>query len=132
MTTSHTLQHMGVGLVGLALLTSGCATATDVRGSARVGSAGPALLVSGPIEILHVNVDQKTTAKFSRVAGNSAGTSGDCRTAAPLPWNGETDLTLQAGESVCVEVGHATRVSWHGRTLAPAPAQTAQVHASLP
>ena len=114
-----------MGLVGWALLASGCATASDVRGSARVGSAGPALLVSGPIEILHVNVDQKTSAKFSRVAG----AAGDCRTAAPLTWNGETDLTLQAGESVCVEVGHATRVSWHARSLrAVAP----QVQASLP
>ncbi len=117
-----------MGLVGWALLTSGCATATDVRGSARVGGAGPALLVTGPIEILHVNVDQKAPARFSRVAGSS----GDCRTAAPLAWNGETDLTLQAGESVCVDVNHATRVTWHARSLRPAPAvQTAQVHASL-
>ena len=114
-----------MGLVGWALLTSGCATVTDVRGSARVGSAEPALLVTGPIQILHVNVDQKTAAKFSRLAG----TSGDCRTAAPLAWDGETDLTLQRGESVCVQVGHATRVTWHARTLGPAPAQ---VHASLP
>jgi hypothetical protein len=130
MTTSHTLQQMGVGLVGWALLTSGCATATDVRGSARVGSTGPALLVSGPIEILHVNVDQKAAPKFSRVAG----TSSDCRSGAPFAWNGETDLTLQAGESVCVEVGHATRVTWHARNLKSTPAAlpAAQVHASLP
>jgi hypothetical protein len=128
MTTSHTLQQMGVGLVGWALLTSGCATATDVRGSARVGSTGPALLVSGPIEILHVNVDQKTTPKFSRVAG----TASDCHAAAPFAWSGETELTLAAGESVCVEVNHATRVSWHARTLQRQPVQSAQVHASLP
>jgi hypothetical protein len=128
MTTSHTLQQMGVGLVGLALFTSGCATATDVRGSARVGGTGPALLVSGPIEILHVNVDQKTTARFSRLAG----TATDCRAASPFTWNGETDLTLAAGESVCVQVGHATRVSWHARTMPVAAPAAPQVHASLP
>jgi len=119
---------MGVGLVGLALLTSGCATATDVRGSARVGSAGPALLVSGPIEILHVNVDQKTAAKFSRLAG----TATDCRTATPISWNGATDLTLQTGDAVCVQVGHTTRVSWHARTVPAAPPIPPTVHASLP
>jgi hypothetical protein len=85
--------------------------------------------VSGPIEILHVNVDQKATARFSRVAG----TTTDCRTATPIAWTGETDLTLQTGESVCVEVGHATRVTWHARSVPPAaPLSTAQVHASLP
>jgi len=31
-----------------------------------------------------------------------------------------------------IQVGHATRVTWHARTLGPAPVQTAQVHASLP
>ena len=123
---------MGVGLVGWALLTSGCATATDVRGSARVGSTGPALLVTGPIQILHVNVDQKAPAKFSRAEGKSGQTSGDCRAASPLAWNGETDLTLQAGESVCVEVGHATRVTWHARSLRAPAAPTPQVQASLP
>jgi hypothetical protein len=130
MTTSHTLQQMGVGLVGLALLTSGCATATDIRGSARVGGTGPALLVSGPIEILHMNVDQKTTAKFSRVAG----TASDCRTAKPFTWNGETELTLVQGESVCVEVGRASQVTWHARTVPAATpvAAVPQVHASLP
>lgn len=115
---------MGMGFLGLALFTGGCATANDVRGSARVASPGPALLVTGPIEILHVNVDQKARARFSRVEG-------DCHAGRPLAWDGETDLTLAAGQSVCVEVSHPTRVSWHARTLPPAAA-TSQVRASLP
>src|SRR6185312_4942805 len=126
MTTSHTLQQMGMGILGLALFTSGCATATDVRGSAQVGGPGPALLVSGPIQILHVNVDQKARARFLRVDGAIK----DCRAGAPLPWNGETDLTLAPGQSVCVAVSHTTRVSWHARTI---PGRfPAQVQASLP
>ena len=111
---------MGMGLVGLALFAGGCATATDVRGSARVTGPGPALLVTGPIEILHVNVDQKARARFWRADA----ATGDCRTAAPLAWTGETDLTLRAGEAVCVQVSGDTRVSWHARTL-PATAQIA-------
>lgn len=107
---------MGMGIIGLALFTGGCATATDVRGSAQVASPGPALLVTGPIEILHVNVEeQRAGARFSRVDG----ATGNCHAGAPLAWNGETDLTLAAGQSVCVEVSRATRVSWHARTVAP-------------
>jgi hypothetical protein len=124
MTTSHTLQQMGMGLLGLALFAGGCATATDVRGTARLESPGPALLVTGPVEILHVNVDQKAAARFSRVVGANQ----DCRFGQPLAWNGESDLKLHAGESVCVEVQHRTRVSWHAR---PLPASFApQVQAS--
>lgn len=111
-------------MLGLALFTSGCATASDVRGSARVASPGPALLVTGPMQILHVNVDQKAAARFSRVAGANS----DCHAGAPLAWDGETNLTLGQGESVCVEVRHATRVSWHGRKVPAMP----QIHASLP
>ena len=110
--------------MGLALYAGGCATATDVRGSARVMGPGPALLVTGPIEILHMNVDQNARARFSRADA----TTGDCRTAAPLAWTGETDLTLRAGESVCVQVSGDARVSWHARTV---PA-TAQVPTGLP
>lgn len=115
---------MGMGILGLALFTGGCATASDVRGSARVASPGPALLVSGPMKILHVNVDQKVRARFSRVDG----TTGDCHAGAPLAWDGETDLILGQGESVCVEVNRATRVSWHARKVPATP----QIQASLP
>lgn len=115
-----------MGILGLALFTSGCATASDVRGSAQLAGPGPALLVSGPIQILHVNVDQKVGAHFLRVDGAIK----DCRAGAPLAWNGETDLTLAPGQSVCVAVSHATNVSWHARTV-PAGRFPAQVQASL-
>ncbi len=107
-----------MGLVGWALLAGGCATATDVRGSARVTGPGPALVVTGPLEILHMNVDQDGPARFSRADA----ATGDCRTAAPLDWTGETDLTLRAGEAVCVQVGGDARVSWHARALPPTAA----------
>jgi hypothetical protein len=116
---------MGMGMIGLAFWAGGCATASDVRGSAQVAGSGPALLVSGPIEILHVNVDQKAGARFSRVDGAIR----DCRAGAPLAWNGESDLTLAPGQSVCVEVTRAAHVSWHARTV---PAHfPPQVQASL-
>ena len=127
MTTSHTLQQMGMGLVGLALFAGGCATATDVRGRARVTGPGPALLVTGPIEILHMNVDQKAQARFWRADA----ATGDCRTAAPLAWTGETDLTLQAGEGVCVQVSGNARVSWHARAM-PATALAGPQRGTVP
>jgi len=117
---------MGMGILGLALFTGGCATASDVRGSARVAGPGPALLVTGPIQILHVNVDQKAGAQFSRVDGAIK----DCRAGAPLAWNGETDLTLGPGQSVCVAVSRAAHVAWHARTV-PAGRFPPQVQASL-
>ncbi len=115
-----------MGILGLALFTGGCATATDVRGSAQVASRGPALLVTGPIQILHVNVEQRAGARFSRVDGANT----DCRAGAPLEWNGETDLTLASGQSVCVEVSRATNVSWHARAVTPSRLPP-QVQASL-
>ena len=115
-----------MGILGLALFTGGCATASDVRGSARVAGPGPALLVTGPIQILHVNVDQKAGAQFSRVDGAIK----DCRAGAPLAWNGETDLTLGPGQSVCVAVSRAAHVAWHARTV-PAGRFSPQVQASL-
>lgn len=125
MTTSQTWQRVGMGLVGWALFASGCATATDVRGSARVTGPGPALLVTGPLEILHMSVDQEGAPRFSRADA----ATGDCRTAAPLAWTGETDLTLRAGEAVCVQVKGEARVSWHARAV---PATAAPLPSGLP
>ncbi len=82
--------------------------------------------MTGPIQILHVNVEQRAGARFSRVDGATT----DCRAGAPLKWNGETDLTLAAGQSVCVAVSRATAVSWHARTGAPTRLPP-QVQASL-
>jgi len=55
-------------------------------------------------------------------------TTGEYLAAAPLAWNGESDLFVQSGESVCVAVVRDARVSWHARQT---PAPVALQHASL-
>jgi hypothetical protein len=125
MTTSHTSQQIVVGVLGLALGLGGCAASqtaarvhsADLRGSARVSTPAPQFLVEGPVELLHVNVDKKAGARFIRVP-NRHGAMPDCGSGAPLAWDGESDLFLQSGESVCVAVVHDARVSWHARPMA--------------
>ena len=80
----------------------------------------------GPVRLLHVNVDKKAGAHFTRVP-NHAGAMPDCAGGAPIAWDGESDLDVGSGESVCVAVVHDARVSWHAREL-PAPLG---LHASL-
>jgi hypothetical protein len=135
MTTSHTSQQIIMGALGLTLGLGGCAAsqataraqAADLRGSTRVATPAPAFLVAGPVELLHVNVDKKAGARFIRVPHHE-GVAVDCGRGAPLAWNGESDLYVQSGESVCVAVVRDARVSWHARTM-PAPAGFE--HASL-
>ena len=92
----------------------------DLRGSTRVSTPAPTFLVAGPVELLHVNVDKKAGARFIRVPSHE-GVMPDCGSGAPLAWNGESDLFVQSGESVCVAVIRDARVSWHARQM-PAPA----------
>jgi hypothetical protein len=108
----------------VALAVAGCATATtstraaahDLRGNANVSTPQPRLLVAGPVELLHVNVDRKAGATFLRVP-RLAGALADCRNGAPLAWDGESDLYVRQDESVCVAVLHNARVSWHAREV---------------
>jgi hypothetical protein len=93
--------------------------AIDVRGSAAVAGAEARPLVNGPIRLLHVNTDQRTTPRFSRVwvrGGNA-----DCRNGTPLDWDGETELTVGRDELVCVAAAKPARFSWHGRSVLAAP-----------
>jgi hypothetical protein len=121
----------------LALAIAGCATATttarasatDLRGNANVSTPQPRLLVAGPVELLHVNVDRKAGATFLRVP-RLAGALPDCRSGAPLIWDGESDLFVRQDESVCVAVRHNARVSWHARQV-PAGLTQGTQHASL-
>lgn len=114
-----------------------CASATttrlaarpDFRGNVNVSTPQPRLLVAGPIELLHVNVDRKAGATFFR-APSLAGGLPDCRSGAPLAWDGESDLYVQKDESVCVAVLRDARVSWHARSV-PAGADHGTQHASL-
>lgn len=81
----------------------------------------------GPVRLLHVNVDKKAGARFIRVPKHE-GAIPDCGSGAPLAWDGESDLEVGSGESVCVAVLHDARVSWHAR---PMPAPVGFEHASL-
>jgi hypothetical protein len=92
-----------------------------------VATPAPAFLVAGPVELLHVNVDKKAGARFIRVPHHE-GVAVDCGSGSPLAWNGESDLYVQSGESVCVAVVRDARVSWHAR---PMPAPAGFEHASL-
>ena len=73
----------------------------------------------GPVRLLHVNIDKKAGAHFTRVP-NHAGAIPDCAGGAPIAWDGESDLDVGSGESVCVAVVRDARVSWHAREL-PVP-----------
>jgi hypothetical protein len=130
MPTSHTSGKFVTAALGLALAAGGCATgqttarvhSTDLRGSARVSTPAPVVIVMGPVRLLHVNVDKKAGAHFIRVPHRDGATAlADCGNGAPLAWDGESDLDVGSGESVCVAVNHDTRISWHARQM-PAPA----------
>jgi hypothetical protein len=137
MTTSRTSEQIRVGLLGVALAVAGCASvatstraaAPDLRGNANVSTPQPRLLVAGPVELLHVNVDRKAGATFLRTP-QVAGGIPDCRSGAPLAWDGESDLYVHTGESVCVAVLRDARVSWHARSVPVGPGRGTQ-HASL-
>jgi len=122
----------GVTAVGLASLMgcAGTATATrpvaiDLRGSAAVVGNEARPLVNGPIRLLHVNTDQRTTPRFSRVWVR--GGNGDCRNGTPLDWDGESELEIHRDELVCVAAGKPARFSWHGRSIPVAPASNLAV-----
>ncbi|HXT94903.1 MAG TPA: hypothetical protein VN853_01290 [Polyangia bacterium] len=74
----------------------------------------------GPVRLLHVNVDKTAGAHYTRVPARE-GAMPDCGGGAPLAWDGESDLDVGSGESVCVAVVHPARISWHARQMrAPA------------
>jgi hypothetical protein len=99
---------------------------SDLRGSARVSKPSPALIVMGPVRLLHVNIDKTAGARFIRVPKHDGAV--DCGSGAPLAWDGQSDLVVGSGESVCVAVLHDARVSWHAQRLS---APIGFEHASL-
>jgi hypothetical protein len=113
--------RFGVAFIGLTFAAGSCASMSapraavpDLRGNANVSTPEPRLLVAGPVDLLHVNVDRAAGATFLRVPGY-AGAVPDCRRGAPIDWDGESDLYVQKDESVCVAVLRDARVSWHAR-----------------
>lgn len=117
-----------MAVLGAALAAGGCATgqatarvrSSDLRGTARVSTPAPVVIVMGPVRLLHVNVDKKAGAHYTRVPKHD-GAMPDCGGGTPIAWDGESDLDVGSGESVCVAVAHDARISWHARqTRAPA------------
>ena len=67
-----------------------------------------------------MNVDKKAGAHFTRVRNHDAAMP-ECGGGTPLAWDGESELEVESGESVCVAVAHDAGISWHARKL-PKPA----------
>jgi hypothetical protein len=112
-----------IALLGLTVAVGGCASwpvtrpaVPDLRGNANISMPQPRWLVAGPVDLLHVNVDRMAGATFLRVPDH-AGTTPDCRSGAPIDWDGETDLYVHPDESICVSVLRDARVSWHARAM---------------
>jgi hypothetical protein len=70
----------------------------------------------GPVTLLHANVDKKAGAHFIRVRNRDTAMP-NCDGGAPLAWDGESDLDVPSGESICVAVAHKAGISWHARQL---------------
>jgi hypothetical protein len=87
---------------------------SDLRGTAHVSTPAPVVLIMGPVMLLHANVDKKAGAHFSVVRRHDTAMP-DCDRGAPLAWDGESDLDVPSGETVCVAVARDARVSWHAR-----------------
>jgi hypothetical protein len=122
------------GVAGLAL--AGCAapstalrpTRGDMRGNAIVWGRDAQPLVAGPMKLLHVNSDDRTEPRFSRVWRR--GGMIDCHDATPLSWDGASPVEIAKDELVCVSADGPARLSWHGRAVAP-KLLSAPRHASL-
>jgi hypothetical protein len=115
--------RVGIALLGLTVAVGGCASASttrtavpDLRGAANISTPQPRWLVAGPVDLLHVNVERIAGATFLRVPEH-AGTAPDCRSGAPIDWDGETDLYVHPDESICVTVLRNARVAWHARAM---------------
>jgi hypothetical protein len=111
--------------LGLAFATVACASSSgavgesmaDMRGNAALAGSEPALLLSGPARLLHVNADRRMGVTLYRVVRHE-GTTADCRAVrkeAVLDWDRESDLLVRKDETICVAAAGKTSLSWHAR-----------------
>ncbi|HEX2658671.1 MAG TPA: hypothetical protein VHU40_10375 [Polyangia bacterium] len=102
----------------------------EVRESVAVStSAEPQLLVAGPTRLLHANYDRRAGVVFLR-APQQGSEFTSCRSGVPVGWDGQSDLDVGAGESICVKASRKVNLSWHARALGAEIPEGTQ-HASL-
>jgi len=122
---------VSLGLVGTACASPSGATrarSADLRGNAAVSSQASRVIVTGPMRLLHVNYDKGAGVVFLRAQPQQGTAAVDCRDGVPTGWDGESDLAVGDGETICVAAARAVHVSWHARPgvqAAPAGVQHA-------
>jgi hypothetical protein len=84
----------------------------------------PALLVTGPVRLLHANYDRRAGVTFSKAVLAEGADAIDCRGSAPLGWDGESDLEVRDGEGICVAAARDVSLLWHARSGVGAPRST--------
>jgi hypothetical protein len=115
---------VSLGLVGVACASpSGTLRAgiSDLRGNAAVSSQASRVIVTGPMRLLHANYDRGAGVVFLRAAQQTGTSASDCAHAVPMGWDGESDLAVREGETICVSAARTVHVSWHARSGGEAP-----------
>jgi hypothetical protein len=80
-----------------------------------VSNQASRLIVTGPMRLLHANYDRRAGVVFFRAAQQGAAAP-DCLNAAPMGWDGESDLVVGEGEAICVSAARKVHLSWHARS----------------
>ena len=101
----------------------------EVRNSVAISNAEPQLLIAGPTRLLHANYDRRAGVVFLR-AQQRGGAASDCKLGVPVRWDGQSDLDVSTGESICVTASRKVNLSWHARALGAEIPEGTQ-HASL-
>lgn len=110
---------VSLGLVGMACASPSSATRaaiSDLRGNAAVSNHTSRLIVTGPMRLLHANYDRKAGVVFFRAEQQQGASAPDCVHAAPVGWDGESDLMVGEGEAICVSAARTVHLSWHARS----------------
>jgi hypothetical protein len=110
---------VSLGLVGMACASPSGATRagiSDLRGNAAVSGKASRVIVTGPMRLLHANYDRGAGVVFLRAEQQQGTSASDCLHAVPMGWDGESDLTVGEGETICVSAARAAHVSWHARS----------------
>ncbi len=110
---------VSLGLVGMACASPSGATragVSDLRGNAAVSSKASRVIVTGPMRLLHASYDGGADVVFLRAEPQQGTSASDCLHAVPMGWDGESELGVREGETICVSATRAVHVSWHARS----------------
>jgi hypothetical protein len=102
------------GCAHQALVTDGSAGERDLRGSARVGHQGRAI-VAGPALMVHAGAEKKVRwFLVDRVSGGDSDCEAGRAAAAPLAQSSGVHTTIAPGHVLCAVLADgATDVTWH-------------------